>query len=301
MISLKVYTGIIATDAGVSEHLSLLVKGKEEKYLFSIGGAAATVFRNNSIEIKQCNLEYLLLNCDEIIIGRNWQSNIGLIAMRESKNKSISTSVYLDHWGFREEEFILENELLIPDKFVVFDEFAFQEANEKFPTALIELQPNRYLEKIANEFALMREANQQRIPNQILYLAEPIDLHRKQFQADDDELNINSNFTEDEAFHFFISNIEKISNKIETILIRPHPAQNFQELTKKYLNIDKRIKISTEQSLLVDIYNSDFVAGCQTYGLVVGAKVGKETFSVIPPDKGKLVIPLPGISMLRNL
>lgn len=295
------YTGIIATDAGASEHLSLLVKGKEEKYLFNVGGTAAKVFANNLIDIKQCDLEYLLLNCGQIVIGRSWQSNVGLIAVRESRKKSIPTSVYLDHWGFREEEFTLDNELLIPDKFVVFDEYAFQEAKEKFPTSFVELQPNRYLEKISNQFEHMRKEMIQKISNQILYLSEPIDLHRKQIFDSEHSLNLSSNFSEIDAFNFFLSNIGKISNKIETILIRPHPAQNIQELRNSYLNLDARIRISDEPSLVVDIFNSDFIAGAQTYGLVVGATVGKETFSVIPPDKGKLVIPLPGITMLRNL
>jgi hypothetical protein len=296
-----VYTGIIASDAGVSEHLSLLVKGNEEKYLFNVSGVAANVFRNNSVHIKQCDLESILLNCREIIIGRSWQSNVGLVAIRESRKKSIMTSVYLDHWGFRNEEFMLDNELFIPDKFIVFDEFAFQEARGKFPTALIELQPNKFLEKIKSELAQLRLKNKHRISNQVLYLAEPIDLHRQKFLALDDELNVNSNFTEDEAFEFFLSNLSKISTRIESILIRPHPTQNIQDVANKYINFDERIKISTETNLLLDVFNSDFIAGCQTFGLVVGTVAGKETFSVIPPGKGELVIPLPGIRMLRNL
>lgn len=45
------------------------------------------------------------------------------------------TPVCLDDWGFREEEFTLDNEIFIPENSIVFDNFAFQEARSKFSMA----------------------------------------------------------------------------------------------------------------------------------------------------------------------
>ena len=73
------------------------------------------------------------------------------------------------------------------------------------------------------------------------------------------------------------------------------------DLEETFLGKDSRIRFSESQELISDIYESDYVAGSQTFGLAISVMTGKKTYSIIPPGGGNLVIPYDDIIMLRDL
>ena len=285
--------GIIAVCAGAAQHLSLLAQSNSNQYLYCLEGSAVKVFSDNGIKVEMIPLPKLIEKSNEILVGRCWESNLGLIAIKAAKQKSIKVSVTLDHWNFSEQEFDLGGEIILPDQFIVFDQFAYLEAKRIFPYVNVVCYPNLYLNKMKSNFENLK-LNFVPQNNQILYLAEPIDSHNKLnsiFKRDEV-----TNFSELEAFKFFLANIDKICQNIESIKVRPHPSQNVNSIIQKFKEIDHRIEVSEEKELIKDLFNSQYIVGCQTYALVVALFCGKKTFSSMPLNLaisvGVLDIPL---------
>jgi len=290
--------GIIAESAGAAQHLSLLVQNNSNHYLYCLQGSAIKVFSDNGVKVETIPLPKLIEKSNEILIGRSWESNLGLIAIKAAKQKSIKVSVALDHWNFREQEFDLGEEIILPDQFIVFDQFAYLEAKRIFPCVNVVCYPNLYLNKMKSDFENLK-LNFIPQNNQILYLAEPIDSHNKLnsiFKRDEV-----TNFSELDAFKFFLANIDKICQNIESIKVRPHPSQNVNSIIQKFKEIDHRIEVSEEKELIKDLFNSQYIIGCQTYALVVALFCGKKTFSSMPLNSGSSVLPFSEIIMLRDL
>ena len=144
--------GIIAVCAGAAQHLSLLAQSNSNQYLYCLEGSAVKVFSDNGIKVEMIPLPKLIEKSNEILVGRCWESNLGLIAIKAAKQKSIKVSVTLDHWNFSEQEFDLGGEIILPDQFIVFDQFAYLEAKRIFPYVNVVCYPNLYLNKMKSNF-----------------------------------------------------------------------------------------------------------------------------------------------------
>jgi hypothetical protein len=288
--------GIIASSAGAAQHLSLLPQNEKQEYLYCLEGSAVKVFRENSKKVKSIPVMELIQKSREILIGRSWETNLGLTAIKLAKQKSKKVSIVLDHWSFSRQEFDLWGEIVLPDQFIVFDQFAYSEAKKVFPNTPIVCYPNLYLTKMKSDYEKLNSIPKN---NQILYLAEPIDLHNKVNSTLSREGV--SNFGEIEAFNFFLTKMDKICPNIELIKVRPHPSQNLNSMIEKFKKLDFRIEISREQELVKDLFNSEYIVGCQTYALVVALFCGKKVYSSMPLNAGPSILPFSEIIMLRDL
>ena len=174
------------------------------------------------------------------------------------------------------------------------------EATAIFPEANISIQENLFLSEIKAKIEALKLSNP-KFPNSLLYLSEPVDRHSELISKNLTAPDISFKFSEMQAFDYLLSNLDLISPTINSIVIRPHPADNLKDLEELFLGKDSRIRFSNSQDLVSDIYESDYVVGSQTFGLAISVMTGKKTFSIIPPGGGDLVIPYDEIIMLRDL
>jgi hypothetical protein len=292
--------GVVVSDAGAAQHLSLLTKDNNERFLFHIVGTAKKIFELNKNFAQSRSLDEIFANSSHIYIGRSWESGIGLDVIEQAKISQIETTLFLDHWGFEAQEFTKDGKLLTPSNVIVFDEYAFGEATALFPGVPISIHKNLYLSGIKASIETLK-LNKPKFPNSLLYLSEPIDRHLELKLKYAKPSDVSLNFSEMQAFDYMLSKLDLISTNIDSIVIRPHPADILKDLEETFLGKDSRIRFSESQELISDIYESDYVAGSQTFGLAISVMTGKKTYSIIPPGGGNLVIPYDDIIMLRDL
>ena len=292
--------GVVVSDAGAAEHLSLLTKGSSERFLFHVIGTAKKIFEKNTNLAESKPIDEVIANSSQIYIGRSWESDIGLFAIEQAIKHQIESTLFLDHWGFKVQEFTKNGKLLTPSNVIVFDKYAFSEAAAIFPKANISIQENLFLSGIKASIENLNH-NKPKFPNNLLYLSEPIERHSEINSKNMSIPDISFKFSEMQAFDYLLSKLELISPNIDSIVIRPHPADNLKDLVEFYSGKDSRIRFSNSQDLVTDIYESDYVAGSQTFGLAISVLAGKKTYSIIPPGGGDLVIPYDEIIMLRDI
>jgi hypothetical protein len=292
--------GVVVSDAGAAQHLSLLTKGVNEKFMFHVVGTAKKIFERNSNFVKLTPIDEIIANSSHLYVGRSWESDIGLYAIEQAIKQKIKTTLFLDHWGFRAHEFTKNGKFLMPSNVIVFDRFALDEAQVLFPESNVSLEENLFLSQIKNRIEALK-MNKRKYRNNLLYLSEPIDRHSDQISKNNSASDPSFKFSEMQAFDYLISNLHLISPNIDSIVIRPHPADNLADLIELFSEKDSRIRFSNSEDLVADICESDYVVGSQTFGLVISVMAGKKTYSIIPPDCGDLVIPYDEIIMLRDL
>ena len=105
-----------------------------------------------------------------------------------------------------------------------------------------------------------------------------------------------------QALDYLLNNLHQISNYDQIrILLRPHPSENLHKF-------DSWIKSKPNQEIIVDnspslassISKAKWVAGCESYALVVALASGRNVYCALPPWAPTCRLPHPGIMYLKN-
>ena len=282
--------GIVCSDAGASNLIfSFLKHSSDSDFQFYLEGPAIEILKTHNFDNDiNDNLESMVKGSKTLITGSGWSSDIENEARKIAKKYGIYSITILDHWVNYKERFVKDDESILPDEIWVVDEYAFKIAQDCFPNTKIELIPNFYLKHQIKNINLI---NLNEDP-ELLYVMEPI--------RSDWGKGIPGEF---QAFNFLIENFEHLNlpNDVN-IVIRPHPSDKegkYQELIDNTPEFS--IKIDKDRQLFESIGSAHWVAGCETYALVIAIQSGKKVFCCLPPWSPHCRLPHKEIIHLKYL
>lgn len=294
---------IVSNDAGGAEIISNWVKNNLEKYnyKFVISGPAKLIFKK-VLGIKKCNNFYKsIYKADYVLCGTSWQSELEIDAILLAKIMFKKTIVFLDHWCHYKKRLKKNNIDIKPDQIWVGDEYARELALNVFKDIPILLKQNFYLK---NEVRLIHQNKRMDESNllRILFIGENISDHSQKWYGSKKYWG----FDEFDCLDFFLKNIKKISENKCELTIRAHPSESFIKyknylMNRSYLFKDIKINFSQNESLSLDICNSDIVVGCESMAMVVALHANKKVYSCKPPFVDRCLLPHKGIIHLRDI
>lgn len=289
-INLSDIVCIVAFDAGAAAQIANYIVNFPNKIFFSLGGPAIEIFESLFKDLENIPLEDAIRLSDIVICGTGWQSNFEWECIKLCKRLQKPVIACIDHWVNYRARFIRNGSNFLPDEIWVFDEYARELAEEKFPSISVVQKTNYYL--IEQVKQIKKKEDQKLVDYEsILYLLEPIrELWKQPFAG------------EFQALDIFINNLALISldEKIE-ILLKPHPTDiegKYDEWLMKHHNLNISI---TTASLSEAIAHSTVIVGCRTYAMVVALYAGRTVYSTIPADVKTARLPFENIIELDKI
>lgn len=234
------------------------------------------------------SLEEAMDGAKTLISGTGWASDLEHQSRALAKKMGLRSIAVLDHWVNYTERFCRQGKTVLPDEIWVSDTYAHTIAVENFPDCLIRLIANSYLdEQLAGIPALPADCDAE-----VLYLLEP------KFATWG-----RNTLGEFQALDYFIENLVSLGIPDDTpIRLRPHPSED----PSKYINwissrSDLKIALDDATTLRDAIVNAKWVAGCESYGMVVALHAGRHVICSLPPWAPACCLPHAGITPLAKM
>ena len=285
--------GIISNDAGASNLiLGWVINNPSYNFLYYLKGPGKKIFFKKLPNLLLTDKEKILSECDTLITGTSFPSNLEYNFRKEAKKRKIQCIAVLDHWVNYKKRFIRKGKIILPDIIWVFDEFAEKKALRLFKNVKVERKENNYLGICVS---LIKELEKKIIRNDIniLYVLEPIN-RKSSYDCTPYEFKV---------LDYFINNLKKLKlGQDLKIRLRPHP----REPKNKYeswlkCNKNYNIALSTNNTLEEDIAWSEIVVGYDTYALVVASASSKNCYSSKPPKDGNCNSRVKDLKYLRDI
>ena len=206
--------------------------------------------------------EDFVTSCNLVLYGTGFPGEEFKI-LKKLKKKNIPIIALIDHWTNYKERFLVNGRYIFPNTIWVLDNKAFKKSKITFNKNISIIQiPNHYLNA-----TIKLIANESEKKGNFLYLSEPL---KEKWNK--------SNSCNEDAIKFCL---DKVSNgyfgKINSFLIKPHPTQS-----KSYFswinNYDFSFKVIIDNKIELSkaIGKAEFIAGCETYALVIAYKANKK-------------------------
>jgi len=295
----KIEFAIFSHDAGGAFYIAKLLNELEEipKIHWYLDGPAKKILNNNFISKKShlIGIDKLeskdISNCELVLTSSGWTSNYELEGIELARKLKIHSVTILDHWANYRRRLTRNGNLILPDKLWVFDDFALSTANQEFNGLTVEI------EKISDPIEQELKRMSLEIPeeNILLYLTEPISGTGKM-----DYSKLDYMVSETEAFMKFIDTAKKIKKDIK-IVIRVHPSENFQFYKALLTSSGLKAEFSEIENPLLDITRAKFVVGMESIMLAWALMLNKETFTILPINGRKCLLPHTGIKGVESL
>ncbi len=295
MSSIKAPVLIVSHDAGGAEILAHYVQQHPLDYCFVLDGPAQKIFHRVLGTVSCCSLQIGLAEANWCLCGTSWQSDLEWQAVKQAKLLGKRVVSFVDHWVNYEARFIRDGEQQLPDEIWVGDQYAEAIARQTFPSLPLRQLENPYFKSIREE---INQLGKQLFPankaaTTILFVSENISGHALLKYGDSHYFG----YTEFEALQFLLAHLDKVSPGIESLIIRPHPSDSagkYQQFVGQYNGL---VEVSEQASLLEDICQADWVAGCESMALVIALLADKKVVSCIP-QPWQCRLPYPGIVSL---
>jgi hypothetical protein len=277
-------------DAGGAEIVAawLARRRDEDELQCVLGGPAVRIFaRRLGDTIEPLPELPALAGLDLVLCGSSAISDLERRAVRAARAAGVRSAVWLDHWVFYRERFLLDGELVAPDEVWVGDADGARRAREAVPGARVVVQGNPYLEDAAAEILALSEPHDG--GERVLYVTEPT--------ADAALLETGDpmgwGYEERAVLAHFLERLAQAPTPPAAVRVRPHPAEPRGKYAPTLAAFAGRLPVTLSEgrSLADDCAWADTVVGCETMALVVALTAGRRVISVIPPDGRPLSLP----------
>jgi hypothetical protein len=290
---------VVSHDAGGAEILSSYVMKHGLQCLYSLAGPALKVFERKLGAVSLMPPEESIQRADWLLCGTSWQADIEWQAIRLAREYGRHSIAFLDHWGNYRERFVRNGELCLPDEIWVGDAAAEALAHRVLPEISVKQVGNPYFEDIRRDLAAIpRPGLGGKSGLSVLFVSEPLREHGlKEFGNER-----HWGYTEEEALHYFLSNLSVLGERVERIVIRPHPSEpphKYDWVAREYKALP--IVYEGRKTLLEEVAESDVVVGFQSMAMVVGLLAEKRVISCIPPGGKPCSLPQAEIEHLQSL
>lgn len=205
-----------------------------------------------------------------LISGTGWATNFEHDARVAAAATGIVSVAVIDHWVNYPERFIRDGQRQLPQRIWVSDPDAVAEARRHFDPATIDLVPNAYLDGQLKQIVPNEEVSSQRL----LYVLEPM--------RSDWARGVPGEF---QALDYLVSNLERLGLPADLqIALRPHPseaANKYDAWRESHGHLS--IVMDTSPDMASAISRARWIAGCESFGLVLALKAGRKVFCTLPP------------------
>jgi hypothetical protein len=288
---------VVSHDAGGAEILSSWLRSCQEPYCLVLGGPAKAIFQRKLDGFQANSLPEAIGRCDWVLCGTSWQSNLEKQAIALAKSAGKRVVAFLDHWVNYAERFQEQGNSVYPDEIWVGDVDAERIASTTLPEAIVVLKSNPYFEDLQRELVAINKPVRKSEQNSLLYVCEPVREHSLAQYGDERYWG----YTEEDAFQYFLENIDAIGGAVSTIKIRPHPSERKTKYDWVRQAASPPIEIGGTKPLLEEIVEADVVVGCESMAMVVGLLAKKRVISTIPPGGKKCGLPQDAVEHLQDL
>lgn len=285
MMGLAQPVALIAHDAGAANHLLAWLAADKDADVrpYMEGPAAALWERLQPRRDLFASLEEAVAGAASVLTGSGWASDVEHRARRAARAQDIPCVAVIDHWTNYESRFERNGERSLPDAIWVTDRWAGKIAHETFPGLPVIEHLNIYL---ASEVERITSQPQ---GDAILYIGEPA--------RDDWGRGEPGEF---QSFNYFMERLEMLGLPVDApVRLRPHPSEEpgkYDELLSRW----PRAKLDDAPDLSSAIARASWVAGMQSYALVVALAAGRKVFSTLPSWAPYCALPHDEIIHLRE-
>ncbi len=271
---------IVAHDAGGAEILAHYVKQQRVDCQFVIGGPAQKIFQRVLGEISCCSIQEGLAKTDWCLCGTSWQSDLEFLAIKQAKALGKRVVSFIDHWVNYQQRFMRDGERQLPDEIWVGDRYAKAIARQAFPCIPVRQLENPYFKSVRQEIRLLGKqiSRPSKAATTLLFVSENLSGHAQLKYGDSHYFG----YTEFDALAFLLKYLDCVSKDIETLVIRPHPSDSAGKYQQFIERNKGKVILSENVSLLEDICQVDWVAGCESMALVIALLAEKNVFNCIP-------------------
>lgn len=235
-------------------------------------------------------LEAALDGAAMLLSGTGWASDLEHRARLLARERGIFSAAVIDHWVNYPMRFERAGHVVWPDEFWVTDDAARTIAERSFPGAVVRCFDNLYLRE---EAAAVPALPATHAPLPVLYVLEPMhsDWGRGvpgEFQALD---------------HFLTRRAAACIDPVAPLRLRPHPSERPGKYDawiarRRAEGVD--VALDGHHTLAAAIGAADWVAGCESFALVVALAAGRRVCSTLPPWAPPCRLPQPGIVRLAD-
>ncbi len=287
--------GVACHDAGATNLIAHWLRDFQGQVLPVLDGPARSIWHQLRPNDQPVDLETAVFGCNVMITGTGWQSDLEHNARTRAVEMGRQTIGVVDHWTNYRARFQRNHITILPDEIWVADSYAREIAENCLPEPRIRQLENAYLATVVEEIHATVAKPRSDQSTRLLYVLEPI---RSSWPGAGDT-------PEHACIQFLMDNLGAITDRDFSdlrILLRPHPSEDaakYDQWEEKYGNI--RLDRTRETSLSFQIANADFVAGAESYALVLAVAAGKPTISTLPPAAHRCRLPHKEIMHLRDL
>jgi len=247
----SVLVGIICHDAGGASIIASYLLNERKNYLFHLDGPAIKIFQEIYGEFTQSDYKEIFKNINHLYVGSSVTSNLEYLATAHAKSLKIRVTVFMDHWTLYEDRFERNGNTVVPDEIIVTDDLAEKLIHKVFPKTLVTKIDNPHILFLKKQYNKLKHDYRLPLKKQALWLSDPFDELDDPFSTQRNK-GYRLNFTELEAFEWFIKRIKKKFPNIEEIVIRPHPSETKNKFDENYKNQGLRISISRNENSPID-------------------------------------------------
>lgn len=289
-IELPARTAVVCHDAGAANIvIATLLKTGRSDWRAYMQGPAEKIWKTVFPEVALYKtLEKTLKGAEILITGTGWQSDIEHNARKLAQSNKIKSVAVIDHWVNYIERFNRDGEVVLSDEIWVTDKYAMEIALDLFPKRTISEIPNYYVESQLYDIAQVQSCNNP----ELLYVLEPI-------RADWGR-GIPGEF---QALDYFRECLPKLDLPHDVLVrLRPHPSESLEKYNhwvdqNPLMNIELDDSVSIADSL----GRATWVAGCESFALVLAIMAGRTTYCTLPPWAPLCQLPHSGLIELRHL
>lgn len=232
------------------------------------------------------DMEMALDGAATLLSGTGWASDLEHAARRAARQRGIRSVAVIDHWVNYRERFSRQDEEILPDEIWVTDPDALALARDIFPTPPVTLHPNLYLAA-----AVARIPPPQAVPPTLLYVLEPA---RSTWGRDREG--------EFQALDFFTDHLPALGLPEDLqIVLRPHPSDppgKYDAWLAAHPQLAARI--DTSPDIAGAMAQARWVAGCESFALVLALAAGRQVLCTLPPWAPACRLPHDGIRHLKR-
>ena len=288
MIELPHPYGVVVNDAGGANQIAAIVERQRYKPSWvSASGPAVKIWNEYFAGTGfQAGFHWIPLS-SAVVTGTGWSSDMEYLGRVEANRHRVRSIAVLDHWVNYRERFIRNGRELLPDEIWVVDEYAESIAREAFPGLRIVRQPDAYSERMVSQIGPLTDST----PKRLLYLLEPMRTDWGRSEPG-----------EFQALTYFRDLFDQLGFETwKKLRLRLHPSETSEKYERFLDGFFQRPVELSANSLVDDLQECRWVAGCQTYAMTIAIKAGRSVFCSMPPWSPSCVLPHKEIVHLRNM
>jgi hypothetical protein len=233
------------------------------------------------------SLEAALDGAGALLSGTGW-GPVQQQARARARSLGLRTAAVVDHWVNYRARFVEDGAFQPPDEVWVTDAHALAIARSCLPGVPVRQLPNPYLEEqVARITPLAADA-----PPSLLYVLEP-------------QPNRWGGATtgEFQALDYLVDHLDVLGLGPSTPLrLRPHPtdpAGKYDAWIARQQGLD--VDLDESADLAEAIGRVSYVAGCETYAMVIALAAGRKVVCTLPPWAPECTLPHDGLIHLKKI